>query len=248
MSTPYGPPGSPDPQQWGQQPPGQGYQGPPSASGGFPAQQDPAQGYGQQQYGQPVSGQDLPYGQPTQIAGQQPYGQQQYGQPGYDQQYGQQQYGQPGYDQQYGQQQPYGQQQYGQPGYDQYGQQQYGQQGQPGYGPGYPGAQQPAKKSMLPWILAGAAALLLGLFLVLGFVAPGFFNRTVFDQAAVEDGVQRILSDEYSQSAEDVQCPADQPVEVDSTFTCTATIDGDERSVTVTVRTDDGQYEVSQPS
>ena len=278
MTTPYGPPGSNDPQQWGQQPPpGQGYQGTPSAgfpaqSGAFPAQDPQAPGQpgqpGQdQQYGQPQ------YGQPTQVAGQQPYGQQpgydpqQYGQqPGYDpQQYGQQQYAQPGY----GQQPGYDPQQYGQqPGYDpqQYGQQQYSQQpgqgqqqyGQPGYDqqqygqqPGYGGSSAAfgaaPKKSALPWILAGAAALLLGLFAFLAFVAPGFLNRTVFDQAAVQSGVQRILADSYSQTAQSVQCPEDQPVEVGASFTCTATIDGENRSVTVTVKTDDGQYEVSQP-
>ncbi|TDV44883.1 DUF4333 domain-containing protein [Actinophytocola oryzae] len=82
MTSPYGPPGGNDPQQWGQQPYGGGQQ-PGTPSGGMPAQpgyphqpgqpqqpQQPYGGYGQQpqptqQYGQPQN----PYGQP-----QNPYG------------------------------------------------------------------------------------------------------------------------------------------------------------------------------
>lgn len=232
MSSPYGPPGSNDPQQWGQQQgypqsggfpqqggyPQQGYpqsggfpqQGGYPQSGGFPSQ-DPGQGY--DQYGQP-------YSQPTQIG--QP-------QPGYDP-YGQQQaYGQ----------QPYGQQPYGQPGY---GQQAYpGGYGQPGYG------QQPS--SALPWVLSiGGIVLVVAIVAILGFVAPGFFNRTVFDQAAVQDGVNRILTENYGQNVSAVSCPEDQAVEAGATFTCQATIDGQQRPVQVTVRNDDGEYEVGQPS
>ncbi|HEV7652996.1 MAG TPA: DUF4333 domain-containing protein [Actinophytocola sp.] len=101
MSSPYGPPGGNDPQQWGQQPYGGGPT-PGTPSGGFPAQQQPGQGYGQPQQPQ------QPYGQPD--PSQQPYGG--YGQPQPTQQYP---YGQ--------QQQPYGAygQQPGYPGQSPYG-------------------------------------------------------------------------------------------------------------------------------
>ncbi len=99
MTSPYGPPGGNDPQQWGQQPYG-GAPTPGTPSGGFP-EQTPGQGYGQPQQ---------PYGQPD--PSQQPYGG-----------YGQQQQPTQQYPYQQQQQQPYGAygQQPGYPGQSPYG-------------------------------------------------------------------------------------------------------------------------------
>ncbi|KAA2266582.1 DUF4333 domain-containing protein [Solihabitans fulvus] len=214
MTSPYGPSGGNDPQQWGQQPQpyGGGYT-PGTPSGGFPNQGGYPQQGAQPGYGQPDPAQQGGYGQ-------------QPGQPQFPGQYGQQ----PG---QYGQPQPT--QQF--PG-------QYGQQ------PGYPGApQQPKKKSgATMWIVIAVVVVLLGVFAVLAFVAPGFMNKKVFDNAAVQTGVVSILKDNYKiADVSGAKCPAGQEVKKGATFNCTATIGGKDKTVAITVKTDDGEYEVGQP-
>ncbi len=85
-------------------------------------------------------------------------------------------------------------------------------------------------------------------FLVTGLVAPGFLNSTVFDNKAVQQGVEKILKDDYKlDNVSDVSCPSNKKVEVGSTFECTAKIDGDSKKIKITVKTEDGQYEVGQP-
>lgn len=70
----------------------------------------------------------------------------------------------------------------------------------------------------------------------------------VFAQTALQDGVRQILVDKYMVAGvQDVTCPAHARVEAGTTFDCTVTIDGEPRSVTVTVKNADGAYEVSQP-
>jgi len=204
MSSPYGPPGGGDPQQWGQQPYGAGpTPGPPS--GGFPSQPG---GYGQAAPGG--------YGQPSPPAA-------------YPQQgaYPQQQYGQ----------------QYAADPYGQQAQQPYGQYG--GYGPGGP-----QKKSAAPiWIAVAAVVVVVAVVGVLGFVTPGWFTKKVFDQAAVQEGVKKILTEKYEeQNVDGVSCPADQEVKKDAKFTCEVKVDGKNMTVTITPRDDAGEYEVSQPS
>ncbi|MGU3433117.1 DUF4333 domain-containing protein [Actinomycetes bacterium M1A6_2h] len=214
----------------------------------------PASDSGQQAYGQPTSGQQ-PYGQPT--PGQQPYGQQPYGQPQYGQTgYGQQPYGQP--QQQYGQpaygqgQQPYGQPAYGQPGYPQQG---YGEQPPQQYG--YPqgnqqwnasGApQQPAKKSKAPlFIIVGLVALVAIIAAVVGLT--GVVGGDTLDNSAAEAGVQKIVTDSYGATdVTDVSCPSGQKVESGKSFTCSLSVDGQAREVTVKFTDDSGTYEVSRP-
>lgn len=255
MSTPYGSTGSSEPPQRGQEPGSPGYVGTPS--GGFPAQ-DPHWGY-QQGYpapGYPRQGHPPPgYGQQP---GQQPpagYGQPGYappgpgyGPPGYDQPvpgYEQQGYPPPGYE-------PWQQPFYGQPGYQDYGPE-YRQHYPPDYDPPHTGGYGPAgaapqDRSATPWMLIGLGGVALALIIFLGFVQPGFFTTTVFDQNAVQEGVRRILTDEYGQNAQQVSCPTGQKVEAGARFTCQATIDGAQRDVTITVKTDAGEYEVARPS
>lgn len=247
MSTPYG---GNDPQQWGQRPHGgDGPAGPPS--GGVPAQGQPGQEqWGQEQWGQPQPG----YGQP-------PYGQPQYGQP----QYGQPPYGQqpggayppsgpqlqpnpyaPGYPQQPG----YGPPSQGQPYPQQYPAGPYQQQGTyPGYGQRQPG-DGPQKKSNLPlWIGIGVLVLVVGTVAFLGFVAPGWFTAKVFDTNAVQQGVQQVLTEQYQiAGVESVTCPDSQEVTVGHTFECTATINGEQQAVPITVTSEEGNYEVGKPA
>lgn len=164
-------------------------------------------------------------------------------QPQYGQQYPQQpQYGQqPGYPQQ--QQPQYGQQYPQQPGQQQpyYGQQP-GQYSQPG------GFGAPAKKSKgkLLWIVSAVVVVVVAAVGITGFVAPGFFVTKVLDQTAVQNGVTQMLST-YGDTATGVSCPAGQEVKAGNTFTCTATIDGRQRQVTVTVQNGNGDYQVGHP-
>jgi hypothetical protein len=163
----------------------------------------------------------------------------------------------------YGQQQPYGQQPeapYG--GYGQQPQQPYGGYGQPTqqyspYGqPGYPGVQQPKKKSSAwIWIVVAVVVLAAGAVAILGFVTPGFFNKKVFDETALEgdNGVKKVLTTSYGMPGdqiESVDCPANEEVKQGRKFSCTVKLGGDNpknQVVDITVRNDNGEYEVGSP-
>lgn len=241
MTSPYGPSGGNDPQQWGQQPQG-GYPGTPS--GGFPAQQPQ---WGQQP---PASN---PYGQPQQPQ-QQPQQQSgQYQQPGQYEQpnpYG----GQPGYPQQQPPQQP-GFNPYGQPAQQtaQWGQQpapgqpQWGQQpGQFG-GPGFPGAPAPKGGNRKGLVIGIVVVAVLIVIVVVVLLVAGVFTKKVFDTAKVEQGVTGVLTNDYKLKASDVKCPDNEPVKTGTTFNCQVTVDGAQKNVQITVKSDDGHYEVGQP-
>jgi uncharacterized protein DUF4333 len=84
---------------------------------------------------------------------------------------------------------------------------------------------------------------------ILGFVAPGFFVTRVFDTAAVQSGVQRVLTSDYKiEGVADVRCPANVQVKVGETFTCTTTVNGKPANIQITIKSADGNYEVGRPS
>jgi Domain of unknown function (DUF4333) len=185
-------------------------------------------------------------------------------QPGYGGYHGQQPYGQPEQqprypDDQYpGEQRPYGGQPYGgQQGYGQpYGQPttQYPQPGQQWQFP-QPGAGQappaPARKkrSALPWILLAVGVLVIAGAVLAVLLATGRLSRTTtFDNTAVQNGVKDILTREYKiDNVSSVSCPSGQEVKAGRTFTCTATVGGQQRTINITVKTDAGEYEVGRP-
>lgn len=106
------------------------------------------------------------------------------------------------------------------------------------------------KRSALPWVFGALAVVVLGaaVVLVLGFVAPGWFTRTVFDAAGVEKGIERTLTDSYHlDGVTGVSCPEDQPVEPGHRFDCRVTLESGEKTVTVTVKDSLGIYEVGYP-
>ncbi|MFB7874709.1 MULTISPECIES: DUF4333 domain-containing protein [unclassified Nocardia] len=246
MSGPYGPngpgEGSNDPtQHWGGQQ-GAGGAGPTQHWGGAaqPPQQ-PQQAQPTQHWGDPNAQ------QPQQQWGQQPQ------QPAPQQQWGQpQQPQQPtGPQQQWGQTQPppqdwnaqaaNAQQQWGQQPQQQWGQQgapqqQWGQQPAPSGGK--------SKGLLIGLIVAGVlvVAAVIGLLLVL-------LSSDELDNAAVEDGVARVLKESYDiADVTDVSCPSGQAVEVDATFTCDLKVSGEAKQVTVKITKDDGTYEVGRPN
>ncbi|MBF6301818.1 DUF4333 domain-containing protein [Nocardia amamiensis] len=229
MSGPYGPnepgEGRNDPtQQWGGQ----------QAPGGA--------GPTQQWAGQP---QTPASAQPTQHWGeQQP--QQQWGQP-QQQQWGQQpqQPQQP----QWGQQPAQGQPQWGQPQQQDWGQQGQQQWGQPQQQWGAPAQQPPQQGGKGKGLIIGLS--LLGVVVVGAIVALVLLltAKDQLDQAAVQDGVKKVLSDSYGiQDVSDVTCPSGQEVKVDATFVCDVKVSGEAKKVTIKITKDDGTYEVGRPS
>ncbi|GAA3438428.1 DUF4333 domain-containing protein [Kutzneria kofuensis] len=162
----------------------------------------------------------------------------------------------------YGGQPAYPQQQPQQPGFNPYGQPaqqtaQWGQQPVPGqqpqwgqqpgqFGGGFPGA--PAPKGNRKGLVIGivVVAVLIVIVVVVLLVA-GVFTKKVFDTAKVEQGVTGVLTDNYKLKASDVKCPDNEPVKAGTTFTCQVTVDGAQKNVQITVKSDDGHYEVGQP-
>jgi uncharacterized protein DUF4333 len=130
---------------------------------------------------------------------------------------------------------------------------QYGWQPQyePSWGQDYPAkprrsAQQRGRQRLL---VAAVAALVVVVVLVLGFVTPGWFVTRVFDAAAVQTGVAKILTDDYAtDGVADVRCPQNVQVTAGATFSCDATIDGDPVTVPITVTDDRGGYQVGRPA
>ncbi|MBF6353985.1 DUF4333 domain-containing protein [Nocardia higoensis] len=76
-------------------------------------------------------------------------------------------------------------------------------------------------------------------------VAP---ETGTLDQAAVQSGVVTVLSGSYGLTGVGAAtCPAGQAIVVGAQFACSVTIDGEPMSVSVTITSTDGVYEVSRP-
>lgn len=125
----------------------------------------------------------------------------------------------------------------------------------PQWGQGYPplpDVSRAPRRSRTPLLVGGVVVALLAVGAVLAFVAPGFLNTTVFDQAALQSGVQRVLVEDYGYpTVGEVTCgdPAQGPIRVTAgaSFTCSTTIDGAPAVVPVTITSGGGDYEVSRP-
>lgn len=102
--------------------------------------------------------------------------------------------------------------------------------------------------SVIAVCVALAAAILL-----LGFWKPGFFRTTRLNINDVQAAVQQILTDDITGygitgvgavTCNDGRSPK---VKVGASFTCRVTVDGADRTVTVTIEDRDGTYGVSAP-
>ena len=76
---------------------------------------------------------------------------------------------------------------------------------------------------------------------------------SVFDHTKVEAGVTSILTaappSGYGVTGlSALSCPADQPVVANTSFVCTATINGTAKPITITVKDSSGKYEVGVPN
>ena len=97
-------------------------------------------------------------------------------------------------------------------------------------------------------LIAGAAVLVivLAVLAVTAFWKPGFLVTEEFDQQALQAGVTQILTQDYGLGATGVTCPEGQEVAAGTTFTCSATVDGEAVEVPVTVLDDQGTYQVGR--
>ena len=79
----------------------------------------------------------------------------------------------------------------------------------------------------------------LGVLVVAGVFVVGC-GETVIDSANLEDTVQQSLEGSQEQGVKAVECPSDQEVVVDATFTCTVEYsDGGEATATLKIRNED---------
>lgn len=70
----------------------------------------------------------------------------------------------------------------------------------------------------------------------------------VFDEAAVQDSVKRILTDDYKvEGIKDVTCPPKQEVKEGGTFDCAVSVGDSVKKVTITVTSAEGAYKVGAP-
>lgn len=83
--------------------------------------------------------------------------------------------------------------------------------------------------------------------------SPVIGTHDVFDSQKVAAGVYKILTDAPpagygTTGVSDVQCPSNQPVTTGTQFSCTATIAGASKTIIITVKDDNGRYEVGVPN
>ena len=109
-------------------------------------------------------------------------------------------------------------------------------------------AAEPKKpKSKKPLLIGGVAVLVL----VIGGGAAwllGAFRGDVLDQQSLEDGVVKVLNENYGEpDVKDAQCPSNEAARNGTTFDCTVKIGGQDKKVTVRVLNDRPEYEVGAP-
>lgn len=123
-----------------------------------------------------------------------------------------------------------------------------------GYPPFAPAAHAASGNRRKLLILAGAGlAVVVAVVLITGLWLPGYFNTDTLDVKAADTGVQQVLTDPTTgyglPKVSDVACNKGQnPTITDGgTFTCTVTIAGNQRQVTVRFVGTDGTYAVGRP-
>jgi hypothetical protein len=110
-------------------------------------------------------------------------------------------------------------------------------------------AAEPGKKpkSKKPLLIAGAAVLVLALGGGTAWLL-GAFRGDVLDQQSLQDGVVKVLNENYGEpDVKNAQCPANEAAANGTTFDCTVTIGGQAKKVTVRVLNDRPEYEVGAP-
>lgn len=78
-------------------------------------------------------------------------------------------------------------------------------------------------------------------------VGPRFARYDVLDRAAVERGVGDVVTRDWHRQVTGVTCPDGERVRPNTSFSCTATVDGRLQQIPVDVVDENGTYEVGQP-
>jgi hypothetical protein len=97
-------------------------------------------------------------------------------------------------------------------------------------------------------VVLGVVVLAAVVVALLAFlVGPRFARYDVLDRAAVERGVGDVVTRDWHRQVTGVSCPDDVRVRPDTSFSCTATVDGRPQQIPVDVVDENGAYEVGQP-
>lgn len=120
------------------------------------------------------------------------------------------------------------------------------QYGLPAYGPppgGYapPPAPRKRRTGLVVAAVVGGVVLLGGL--VVGALL--LFGSRTLDSTDVERQISRVTADQTGVAPTDVSCPGDVAVEAGAAFGCTASLEGQPISFTVTQTDDDGGVEIA---
>ncbi|MEV6902034.1 DUF4333 domain-containing protein [Amycolatopsis sp. NPDC051372] len=104
-----------------------------------------------------------------------------------------------------------------------------------------------APRSKRPWVIAGAAVAVV----IIGGGAAwllGAFQGDTLDQKSLQDGVSRVLAENYGEpDVKNVACPSGESTQNGTTFDCTLQLGGQPRKVTVRVLNDKPEYEIGAP-
>lgn len=110
------------------------------------------------------------------------------------------------------------------------------------------------RKPRVILIAAAVIAVIAIALAVTAFLAPGFALQKKLSQSGLQSGVTKILTSTppggyqvQATSLSDVNCPSGQKATKNSTFNCTAKINGSSFTVPITVLNDDGNFQVGRP-
>ncbi|MGY1774085.1 DUF4333 domain-containing protein [Blastococcus sp. SYSU D00813] len=115
---------------------------------------------------------------------------------------------------------------------------------QPYAPPQYGGFPPPQKKKRTGVIVGSVAAGVVTLG-GLGVGALFLFGTETLDTAAVEAEISQLTADVTGVAATDVECPSGVEPEAGGTFSCTAVLDGQGTSFSVTQTDDEGNVEIT---
>jgi hypothetical protein len=110
------------------------------------------------------------------------------------------------------------------------------------------GETQPKPKGSKKALLIGGIAAAVVIAGGVGAWLLGAFAGDTLDQRSVQDGVIRVLNENYGEpDVKNVQCPSGQPVENGTTFDCSVDLSGQPKKVTVRVLNTSPEFEVGAP-
>ncbi|WP_409466882.1 DUF4333 domain-containing protein [Amycolatopsis sp. GA6-003] len=102
-------------------------------------------------------------------------------------------------------------------------------------------------RSKKPFLIAGAVVVVLAAAAGISWAA-GVFSGDTLDQKSLQEGVSRVLNENYGEpDVKNVACPSGQPIENGTTFDCTVQVGGQPKKVTVRVLNDKPEYSVGAP-